>query len=68
MQSIKDLIDQLPPDLQQKVQDFIEFLSEKKTHRKQKKLRMTWAGALQDYKEEFTSLQLQKKSLEWWGD
>lgn len=68
MQSVKDLIDQLPPDLQQEVQDFIEFLLQKRTSRKQKKLRMTWAGALQDFKEEFTSIQLQKKSLDWWGD
>lgn len=68
MQSVKDLIDQLPPDLQQEVQDFIEFLLQKRTSRKQKKLRMTWAGALQDFKEEFTSMQLQKKSLDWWGD
>lgn len=28
--NLKDLIDQLPPELQQEVQDFVEFLLEKK--------------------------------------
>ena len=68
MQKVKDLIEQLPPDLQQEVQDFIEFLIEKKTQRKQKKLRLSWAGALQNYKDAYTSVELQKKALDWWGD
>jgi hypothetical protein len=68
MQKVKDLIEQLPPDLQQEVQDFIEFLIEKKTQRKQKKLRLNWAGALQNYKDAYTSVELQKKALDWWGD
>ena len=29
---------------------------------------MSWAGALKEYKEKYTSLELQKKALEWWGD
>jgi len=68
MQKVKDLIEQLPPDLQQEVQDFIEFLIEKKAQRRQKKLRLSWAGALQDYKDKYTSVELQKKALDWWGD
>ncbi|MGC8856869.1 MAG: DUF2281 domain-containing protein [Anaerolineae bacterium] len=68
MQTLKDLIEQLPPDLQREVEDFVEFLLDTKVHRKQKKLRMTWAGALREYRDQFTSLELQKKALEWWGD
>jgi len=67
MEALRELIDQLPPDLQQEVQDFVEFLLEKKLRRKQKKLRLTWAGALRKYRDQFTSLELQKKALEWWG-
>jgi hypothetical protein len=38
MQTITEteLIEKLPPDLQQEVRDFVEFLLEKKAHRRQK--------------------------------
>lgn len=68
MQTFQELIEQLPPDLQQEAKDFIEFLLKTKVHRKQKKLRLTWAGALREFRDQFTSLELQKKALEWWGD
>jgi hypothetical protein len=29
---------------------------------------MDWAGALSEYRDRFTSLELQKEALEWWGD
>ncbi|MCL5982938.1 MAG: DUF2281 domain-containing protein [Firmicutes bacterium] len=67
MQTIRELVDKLTPDLQQEVIDFAEFLLEKKMHKRQKKLRLTWAGGLQEYRDQFTSLELQKKALEWWG-
>jgi hypothetical protein len=31
-------------------------------------LRQNWAGALRDLKKEYTSLDLQKKALEWRGE
>lgn len=33
-----------------------------------KKLRQDWAGALSDVRDQYTSLELQKKSLDWRGD
>lgn len=66
--TLKELVEKLPPDLQQEAKDFLEFLLEKRMRRKQKKLRLTWAGALREYRDQFTSLELQKKALEWWGD
>ncbi len=68
MQTLKELVEQLPPDLQQEARDFVEFLLNNKVHRKQDKLRLTWAGALREYRDQFTSLELQKKVLEWWGN
>ena len=68
MQTLKELVEQLPPDLQQEARDFVEFLLNTKVHRKQDKLRLTWAGALREYRDQFTSLELQKKVLEWWGN
>jgi len=67
-QPLEALIAELPPDLQQEVRDFVEFLLEKRRRRGRKKLRLTWAGGLREYRDQFTSLELQKKALEWWGD
>ena len=68
METVETLIKGLPPDLQNEVYDFARFLMESKVRPKQKKLRMTWAGSLRDFRGKFTSIELQKKSLEWWGD
>ena len=68
MESIEELMEKLPPDLQQEVRDFARFLVEKKAKPKRKKLRLTWAGGLREFRDQYTSLELQKKSLEWWGD
>ena len=68
MQTLKQLIDQLPPELQQEVQDFVEFLLERKVRKRGRKLRQDWAGALKEYRDQYTSLELQKKALEWRGD
>ena len=68
MASIEEVMKQLPPYLQQEVLDFAQYLLDTKVRRKQKKLRMTWAGALREFRAQYTSLELQKKALEWWGD
>jgi hypothetical protein len=68
MKPIEELVKELPPELQQEVYDFAQFLLETKVRPKQKKLRMSWAGALREFRDQFTSLELQKKALEWWGD
>jgi len=67
LEDIKELVEKLPPDLQREVKDFVEFLLSKRIRKKQK-LSMTWAGALREYRDRFTSLELQKKAMEWWGD
>jgi len=68
LKNIEEMIKELPPELQEEVIDFTEFLLEKKVHPRQKNLRMTWAGGLREFRDQFTSLELQKKALEWWGD
>jgi hypothetical protein len=65
---LKELIDQLPPELQQEVRDFVEFLLERRARKRGRKLRQDWAGALRDYRDQYTSLELQEKALEWQGD
>jgi len=68
VQSIDELVRELPPELQQEVRDFAQFLLDRKVRPRQKKLRLTWAGALREFRDQYTSLELQKKALEWWGD
>lgn len=59
---------QLPPELQQEVVDLAQFLVQKRISKRGRKLRQDWAGALSEYRDQYTSLELQKKALEWRGD
>jgi len=68
MRTIEEMFKELPAELQQEALDFVEFLSEKRARKHGKKLRQDWAGALKDYREQYTSLELQKKALQWRGD
>lgn len=66
--TIQELLKALPPDLQREAEDYIRFLLEKRAKKSGKRLRQDWAGALKDFREQYTSLELQKKALEWRGD
>lgn len=68
MMQIEQKIKMLPPELQHEVEDFVEFLIERKKIKGGKKLRQDWAGSLRDIRDQYTSLELQKKSLDWRGD
>jgi len=68
MENIEKRIKELPPELRREVEDFVEFLLERRAHKLGRKLRQDWAGALRDYRDQYTSLELQKKALEWRGD
>lgn len=68
MKTIKERIKEMPPELQQEVEDFALFLIKKRGNRTKRTLRQDWAGALKDFRGKYTSLELQKKALEWRGD
>jgi len=55
VQTLKELIEQLPPELQEEVRDFVEFLLGRRAAKlkaeKRGELKLDWRGA-----------------LEWWGD
>ena len=68
MMQIEQKIKDLPPELKHEVEDFVDFLIEKKMAKHGKKLRQDWAGALSDFRDQYTSLELQNKSLNWRGD
>ena len=65
---IEELVKKLPPESQDEVRAFVKLLLIKRGQRSGRKLRQDWAGALQDYRNQYTSLELQKKALEWRGD
>jgi hypothetical protein len=66
--SLEELIKRIPPECRREVRDFVLFLLEKRTKKTGAKLRQDWAGSLRDFRGQYTSLELQKKALEWRGD
>ncbi|WP_376789657.1 DUF2281 domain-containing protein [Thermoflexus sp.] len=68
MKSLEELIRELPPELRKEVEDFVRFLLERRKVARGKPLRQSWAGALREFKDRFTALELQKKAMEWRDD
>ena len=58
---LEDKIKDLPPDLRQEVEDFVQFLIEKRIRKLRHPLKLDWRGALEDMKDEYTSVELQHK-------
>ncbi|MBE2202616.1 MAG: DUF2281 domain-containing protein [Anaerolinea sp.] len=65
---LEELVQELPPYLMSEVRDFIEFLLSKHKHEAEYVVQQDWAGALREYRDQYTSLELQEKALEWRGD
>lgn len=63
-----ELVQELPPDMQAEVRDFVEFLLARRRHGAGKTLRQDWAGTLREHRQEYTSLELQRRALSWRGD
>ncbi len=61
MNSLDDLIKKLPPEYEREVQDFINFLIEKRAKKHRGKPIFDWAGALKDLRNRYTSVELQHK-------
>jgi Protein of unknown function (DUF2281) len=61
-------VKELPPEQREEVRRFVESLLAKRRGPAVQKLRQDWAGALRDLRDQYTSLALQKKALEWRGD
>jgi hypothetical protein len=68
MSAIERIMKDLPPDLQQEVEDFAVSVRKREKRKRGRKLRQDWAGGLRAYRGQYTSLELQKKALEWRGD
>lgn len=67
MKNIVERIQKLPPELQQEVEDFVQSL-EKRVQKPKGQLKLDWRGGLRDLRDQYTSVELQHRVLEWWGD
>ena len=62
---VEEKIKKLPPELHKEVEDYVDFLLQKTEKKPGKKLGLEWLGGLKEYRDKYTSLELQKKALEW---
>ncbi|MEA3397346.1 MAG: DUF2281 domain-containing protein [Chloroflexota bacterium] len=60
---LQELVQELPPEAHAEVRDFVEFLLAKRGSHVRTILRQDWAGALRNYREQYTSLELQRQAL-----
>ena len=64
MKTLEKLIEELPDEYKQEVMDFIEFLMEKRAKKQRGIPKFDWAGALNDLRNQYTSVELQHKISE----
>jgi len=62
--SLQEKIRALPPELQEEVRDFVEFLSSRQTKKHKTKMRFGWQGALKNLGSQYTSVELQHRISE----
>lgn len=58
----------MPPDIQEEVRSYAEFLLEKRSKKKQKVPVFDWEGALKDIGEQYSSVELQHEIGKMRGD
>ncbi|MBI3958488.1 MAG: DUF2281 domain-containing protein [Chloroflexi bacterium] len=67
LEQVITVVKELPPELREEVGDFALFLRETKLPQRIVKPQLKWRGALRHLRNEYTSVQLQHKALDWWG-
>ena len=65
LKTIENKINKLPSSLIGEVEDFVDFLLNKNRQMNKRKLQQNWAGSLKDFSDKYSSVELQKKALEW---
>ena len=64
-ESIENKGKRLPPEYQEEVRKFVEFLIEKRLKRSRGTPKFDWRGALKEFRDQYTSAKLQHKVSEW---
>lgn len=65
MHNIIERIQELAPELQEEVADFVSFLIAKQNERKSGTPSFTWAGSVKEMCSEYTSVELQHAISKW---
>jgi len=65
LQELTRMIEALPRAQQIEVKDFVEFLLTRTPARAPRRLRQSWAGALREYRDQYSPQELQQKALDW---
>jgi galactose-1-phosphate uridylyltransferase len=65
-QALEAKIRELPPRLRQEIAVFVESLVDNETQKAEVSLKLNWRGALKELSNQYTSVELQHKALEWW--
>jgi hypothetical protein len=68
MKTLEEKIRELPSEYQQEVEDFVDFLKTKEIKSTKGQFTFSWAGALKDMRDQYSSVELQHKILEWWDE
>ena len=59
MKSLEQKIKELPTELQQEVEDFVDSLTERQERRVRSQLKLDWRGSLRDLRDQYTSVEFQ---------
>lgn len=69
MVTFEKLMEELPPDLRQEVEDFARFLLTARVNNRRSKIRakptFRWAGAVKDLRDRYSSVELQHEISGW---
>lgn len=65
METLESLVVKLPQELHREARTYIEFLLEKHRKRTKRRPRLDWASALRDLREQYTSVELQHRIVDW---
>ena len=68
MKRIEQKIRKLSPNLRREVEQFIEGLVEPPAGSKGRQPEFKWRGALRDLRDKYTSVELQHRMRDEWGD
>jgi hypothetical protein len=68
MTTLARFVDHLPPDIQEEVRSYAEFLLKKRSRKKQMVPVFDWEGALADLGEQYTSVELRLEMGKMRGD
>ena len=63
---LAEMIESLPPDERQRIEEYIVFVAKENTTKtNDQDFRFDWAGGLSEFRGKYSSLELEKKAMEW---